>query len=107
MEQRHSKRVIVDMDAMLISRSLNYKGVIINFADDGICMNVDVAQNLCQLLNGMLFEVKFELFSGETINLQCEVIRTHRKTADSPENMVGMKIINQPPEYRAFIENLH
>ncbi|KPJ99872.1 MAG: hypothetical protein AMK71_08985 [Nitrospira bacterium SG8_35_4] len=107
MEKRSSERKMADLDAMIVSRSLNYKGVIRNLADDGICINIHSEQNLYQLLNGMLFEVRFALPSGENIDLHCEVIRTHRQTAEVLETTVGMKIIDQPPEYRQFLKTHH
>ena len=106
MKKRGSKRTIINLDAMLVSRSLNYKGIIQDCADDGICIHILEQQNICQLINGMLFEVAFALQSGEIIYLQCEVIRTHRQTDDTCEDIVGMKIIDQPPEYREFLKSL-
>ncbi len=106
MDKRRSKRTIFNLEATLVSRSLNFKGIIQDFADDGICIHIHEEQSMCQLLHGMLFEVEFVLHSGEKIDLQCEVIRTQRQSVDARENIVGMKIINQPPEYRAFMETL-
>ena len=103
MEKRQSKRIIPDLDVVLVSRSLNYKGVIKNIADDGICINMHSDQNVSQLLKGLRFIVKFTLPSGEEIDLQCEVIRTHRQISDELESIVAMKIIDQPPEYREFL----
>ena len=107
MEKRQSKRVIYNVDAMLVSRSLNFKGKIQNCADDGICIHIHEDQNVCQLLNGMLFEVELTLLSGASIDLRGEVIRTHRQTDNELVNMVGMKIIDGPPEYREFLKTLH
>ena len=89
---------------MLVSRSLNYKGVIKNIADEGICIQIHSEQNISQLLNGLLFIVKFTLPSGVEIALQCEVIRTHRQITDDPESIVAMKIIDQPTEYRELLK---
>ena len=104
MEKRKSKRIIPDLDVVLVSRSLNYKGVIKNIADDGICIQLHSEQNVCQILRGLLFIVKFTVPSGEEINLQCEVIRTHKQISDDLESIVAMKIIDQPPEYREFLD---
>ncbi len=107
MEKRRSKRTIFNLEATLVSRSLNFKGIIQDFADDGICIHIHEEQHMCQLLHGMLFEVEFVLHSGEKIDLQCEVIRTYKKTDNTFEDIVGMKIIDQPPEYREFLKTLH
>ena len=106
MEKRGSKRRGADLEARLVSRSLNYTGMIRDFAADGICMDIPSEKNICQLLNGMFFEVHFGLPSGETINLQCKVVRTHRETADDRENRVAMKIIDPPPAYGEFLKSL-
>ena len=106
MEKRRSKRISFDIEAMLVSRSLNYKGVLYDFADDGICVHIHPEENICQLLEGMMFEVKFAPHSGEKIDLLCEVIRTHRQTTNALENIVCMKIIDQPREYREFLKTL-
>ena len=94
MEKRSSKRKVSGLDVMLISRSLNYKGRIKNFAEDGICISIDTEQNLWQLLEGMLFDVKINVPSGAEIDLLCKVTRTHRQKAGESGNIVGMKIIN-------------
>ncbi len=96
-----------NLEATLVSRSLNVKGTIQNFADDGICIHVQEDRTVCQLLNGMLFEVEFIPHSGDKIDLRCEVIRTHRKTDNSFEDIVGINIISKPPTYSEFLKNLH
>ncbi len=96
-----------NMNAMLVSRSLNYKGIIKDFSDDGICIHIHADQNICELLNGMLFVVNFVPPSGEKIDLQCKVIRIHGQIPNALENIVGMKILETSQEYREFLKTLH
>jgi len=103
MEQRQSKRIIYSLEAVIISRSLNYKGTIKNITDNGICIFIPAEQNVTELIDGMLFEVKFSPPSREEIYLQCEVTRSHIETGE-PGNIVGMKIIDQSPEYMEFLK---
>jgi hypothetical protein len=106
MEIRSSKRISVELNAMLVSRSLKYKGIIKDCSSEGICILIHTEENICQLLNDMMFEVESELPSREKINLQCKVIRTHIDASRVPGNTVGMIIIHRPPEFMQFL-NVH
>lgn len=106
MEKRRIKRIAFNLDAMLVSRSLNYSGVIRDCTDTGIAVHIHPGQKVNHSLRGMIFEVTFVRRSGANINLQCKVVRTQSRSVAVQENLVSMKIIDQPPEYREFLKTL-
>jgi hypothetical protein len=104
MEKRRSKRVPSHLEAMLVSPSLKYNGILQNVSDDGLSILINDEENSFQLINGMLFDVKVTLPSQDTLDLQCEVVWTHKHTALESGNSVSMMIIDPPPKYREFVQ---
>jgi hypothetical protein len=53
--------------------------------------------------------LKFQIPSGETLNLNCEVIWLYTKKTPPPgfkQNNIGMEIIDPPLKYKEFFKTL-
>jgi len=103
MEKRHARRIKSDIPCRLVSRSLNFSGLIEDLTENGICVLILPTRAVEDIPCGMNFMVKFQIPSGDTIDLQCTVRQAYKTSPDKPTNNVGMEINQQPPEYKAFL----
>jgi hypothetical protein len=107
MEKRRSKRKIVRLKAERISGDKNHAVFIENLSEEGIYMITAPAKTSMDFIPGTALELKFQLRSGETLNLRCKVIWSHKNPPDGLTNSVGMEIIDPPLKYKEFIKTLH
>jgi len=122
-ERRSSDRVIVRLEAEIISSTnsypsfleiatefpgisfYNYAGIIENISEDGMIITVPENSNL-NLSPGSKLEIGFQLPSGERLNLHCMVRRFQDKpTPEGLEHRIGMVIIDPPPAYSKFLNH--
>ncbi|OGL45041.1 MAG: hypothetical protein A2W05_08530 [Candidatus Schekmanbacteria bacterium RBG_16_38_10] len=108
MERRHSKRIIFNLNAELISNGKNYTGVTGDLAENGISVTTAPMESAIDFIPGTMVELKLRLPSGETITLLCEIIWLHSYKLRSFRiaNNIGMKIINPSLTYKEFLKTL-
>lgn len=106
MERRRSKRILVSLKAELISGDVSYAGIIENLSEEGIYMRTLPTKAATDFTPETKHELKFQLPSGETINLHCKVKWSYKTPPHGLTNSVGMEIIDPPPEYKEFLKTL-
>ncbi|MEW6599939.1 MAG: hypothetical protein AB1499_03125 [Nitrospirota bacterium] len=106
MERRHSNRTRVSFRSELIARHMRYSGRIENLTENSICMSIAPLKTPLTIPQDMTFIVKFEGGRGDTLELQCKVVRPYQTIPGKPSSDVGMEIIKRPPEYLDFLKTL-
>jgi hypothetical protein len=106
MGKRRSERKIVRLKAERISGDENHAVFIENLSEEGIYMITAPAKTSMDFTPGTKLELKFQLPSGETLNLRCKVIWSCKTPPDGLTNSVGMEIIAPPLKYKEFIKTL-
>ena len=107
MEKRHNSRIVDSLDAEIISGSVSYPGIIMNFSEKGLYMVTATANSVVDIAPSTALELKCKLPSGEKISLNCEV--KWFQTKNSPHGIsfsMGMGILNPPEGYKKFIQTL-
>jgi hypothetical protein len=109
MEKRHPKRVIVSLVAELISEDKSYVGIIENLSEKGIFMKISSTNTAIGFIPGNTPMVKFQISSGETLNLRCEIrwLHTYKTPTHDLINKIGMEIIDPPTRYKEFFKTLY
>jgi len=122
MERRRSKRIVVTLEAEIISSAKSYPGfletdtelpdvsvytyagIIENISEDGMLFSISKITNVIFNI-GERFEIAFQLPSGERLNLHCIVRRFQdRITPQDLTQRIGMVIIDPPPAFSKFIK---
>jgi hypothetical protein len=93
---------IVNLKARLSSDSICCDGFIENLSEDNICCTT-TARNLAP---GTEFNVKFQPETGEAMHLNCRLKWSYEIPPHGITNSIGMEILNQPVQYKTFLENL-
>ncbi len=107
MERRRSKRIILSLEAKLISGDISYDGLIGNISEDGIFMRtMPTKASIDSFTPGTNFELKFQLPSEGKLSLHCRVIWSHKTPPHGLTYSMGMEIIDPPPEYKEFLKTL-
>ena len=121
MERRRSKRIVVMLEAEIISGAdsylgflendterpgvnvYTYAGIIENISEDGMLISVSEITNV-NFDIGEKLEIVFQPPSGERLNLHCMVRRFQdRITPQDLKQKIGMEVIDPPPAFRKFI----
>jgi len=117
MERRNSRRITVNLNAELISGSINQLGFIENISEEGLYLKTAPTRTKIDYTPGRILELKFRLPSKETLNLNCKVIWAYRSPhngltssmgIDPPPEYteMGIQIIDPPPRYIEFVNTL-
>lgn len=108
MDKRYVKRIVVSIKGELVVGANSYTGNIENVSDKGVFINVASTDTAVDFVPGTTPELRFQLPSGETLNLKCEIRWLHTyKTDYGLTNSMGMEIMSPPAEYTEFIKTLH
>jgi len=108
MERRRYKRKVVKLNAERISGNERYTVFIENISENGIYMINAPSGAVKSYLPGTEIDLKFQLSSGETLDIRCRVIWSYKRTPpDELTDSVGMEIIDPPLKYREFVRTLH
>ena len=100
-------RTPVRLKAKIISGGKTYPGSIQNVSESGIGYFLEsVIKTEKDFAPKKMIEVNFQTPSGETINLDCEIIWCSRKTPDDERLTIGIKIIKPPQKYKKFAKNI-
>ena len=108
MEKRRTKRIKVHLKAERISGNEKYGVFIENISEHGIHMITTPAETHKKYTPGTDIDLKFQLNTGETLNLQCKVRWAHLKIPpDGMTDSIGLEIIDPPEKYFEFVKTLH
>ena len=112
MEKGHTRRFVrmpVYLGAALISGGNNYAAFIGNVSEGGAFAKTSPTTTAADFVPGTLIELKFQIPSGEELNLTCEVIWLHTKKIEAQGliNSMGMEIIDPPSTFREFLKTLN
>jgi hypothetical protein len=99
-------RIPVEIDAEITLDETRHAGIIENLSEEGLCIRVTPPKTSRDLTAGKKFDLKFQLPSGETLNLYCRKIWSFKITPRSLIRRFGMKIIDPPVKYKQFITTL-
>ena len=107
MQTRRSKRKMVSLMAEYITGGVNRPVFIGNVSEEGMHMVTLSKYAAAKLFPGNNVELKLRLSPDNRIPLRCEV---RWVSAESPPyvetHVVGLEIINPPPQYVSFVKTL-
>jgi hypothetical protein len=100
------------MDAELIFKDISYTVKIQNLSENGILVKSSITKTARDFMPGNSHNLKFQLPSGESINLNCKIkwlysAALYKISIDKLLNSIGIEIIEAPIEYKAFVETLN
>ncbi len=107
MEKRHFKRIAVNLKAERISGDTTHGVFIENVSEKGLYIITAPAKSAYDFHPGSPVDLKFQLSSGETLDLNCRVIWSHKIPPHGLTSSIGMEIIDPPLKYLEFVKNLH
>lgn len=107
MERRYSKRIPSNLKATIVSEGKRYEGSIENISEGGVeYLLTSLIHVSGEFKPDKEMQLSFQMPSGETLNLTCEV-KWYLKDSPEEETMVvGMKIIEPPQEYMELVKHL-
>ncbi len=103
MDARRCKRLIVNIQAELLSVDKRLTVFIENLSEEGLYVTAPVKSSFNFIID-MPVEIRFKLPAGEKLNLHCLVKWAYSTPPHGLTNSVGMTIIDPPLTY---IETLH
>ncbi|MBA4374074.1 MAG: hypothetical protein C0402_14580, partial [Thermodesulfovibrio sp.] len=107
MGNRRSERKAVKFNTKIILAGKAYDGYITNVSQDGIgCSITSVLKAPKDFMPIKIPELQFELPSGETVNLTCELAWFTGTEQDDHQLTLGLKILTPSPHYHEFIKEL-
>ena len=110
MEKGRDKRIIIGLQAELVIEPRgNYRGIIPNLSDDGISVIVETSptDDSLSFPPGTTVRLNFKP-RDEMISLNCEIrwLQVYKNPPHGLTNLVGMKIIAPPENYKKLLETL-
>jgi len=107
MEKRRTKRIKVNLKAERISGNEKHGVFIENISENGIHMITAPAEIHKKYAPGTYIDLKFQLTTGEILNLQCKVRWAHLKVPpNGTTDSIGLEIIDPPAKYLQFVRTL-
>ncbi|MBI4848751.1 MAG: PilZ domain-containing protein [Nitrospirae bacterium] len=100
LEKRQHRRFVISLHAKVLIGGKTYEGVIGNVSEEGVSSTITTFIKTDKDFHPQkVIALNFQLPSGVTINLSCEV-RWFLKPSENSDNlMLGLKIIDPPAEY--------
>lgn len=102
MADRVFKRVLVNIEAEIISSSVSYPAFIRNISEYGIHAKIANPEHRRFSKSEAAVDLKFQLPTGEPVYLLCRKKWAYKNTSNSFIENVGIEIIDPPDEYRNF-----
>jgi hypothetical protein len=100
-------RTPVNLKAQIISDGETYPGFIQNVSEDGIGYVIESVFEVDKdFAPKKMLLINLQLPSGETLNLDCEIIWCTRKSPDDKRLIIGLNIIKPPQKYKKFVKRL-
>ncbi len=106
-ERRLSKRISAYINANVFSGGKTYDGSIENVSEEGVeYLMTSLIEAPKNFTPEKIIVLNFQIPSGETLNLYCEVKWFLRTPPFNKKLTLGMKIIDPPPTYKEFVKTL-
>jgi enediyne polyketide synthase len=102
MEKRTLKRIPVSLEANILLNKSNYAAHIINISAQGLHMIVSPGETTIELTPGTEYKLAVTVPSGDVFRLLCRVRWSSGFLHYRLTKIVGLMIIDPPPEYRKF-----
>ena len=102
MTRRICDRIYVELEAEHFSYSSTLTAFIENISEFGMYAKVASGNNIDSDNPHSCINLKLQLPSGNSLNLNCNKIWSHKNTANSLIERMGFLIIDPPDEYRDF-----
>jgi hypothetical protein len=108
MDKRQHKRISYCLNTEIICDGISYKGLIENISETGIFKIAFPDQNFLSFYPGKEITVIFQIPSGTTLNLNCEIkwLRINTGSPFAIKYNLGLNIIDPPREYIEFVKSL-
>ena len=107
MEKRRSQRTVISSKAELILGDKNYSGLVANVSEKGIFIIITAPdKTTIDFAPETTVELKFELPSGEILNLHSKIKWSYKTLSNHITYSIGMEIIEPPLKYKEFLETL-
>jgi len=107
MEKRVSERVPYRLDAKIISAGKTYDGVIENVSEGGMeYLMTSLVETSKHFVPEKIIEINFQISSGETLHLKCQVKWYLEVDPHDRKLMLGMKILDPHHKYKELLRNL-
>jgi hypothetical protein len=107
-EKRRSKRIIITLLAELILEREIYVGAIENLSEYGINVRIFPLQAKTEFIPGTSLDLELLSFSGEKLQVQCEIkwVHIYKEPSQGLITSMGMEIIDAHPRYQEFLKTL-
>ena len=102
MTRRICDRVYVELEAELFSYSSTLTAFIENISEFGMYAKVASGNNIDSDNPQLYINLRLQLPSGKSLNLNCNKIWSYKNTENSLIERMGFQIIDPPDEYRNF-----
>lgn len=107
MEKRFFDRLAVSISASIVSGNGTYSGFIDNVSECGIGYLLTSLRHVStDFTPAKRVLMSFQIPSGETLALDCEVKWFYRAASDGDKLTLGMEIIEPPSKYNDYIKTL-
>jgi hypothetical protein len=106
MSNSRSVRISVEIKAEVAKGETRCEAVIEDLSEEGVQAIVHL-ENSIDVSQGAGVDIIFETPTGETINLHCIVMWSERTELEGNAYLLGLKIIEIPPEYADFYKGLY
>lgn len=108
MERRRHKRIFVDLKASIISDDKPYNGFIENVSEGGIrYLIASTVPDKDKFTSNEIIDLLFSPASDQIMQLKCETVWSKVGVFTGEKISVGMKVIDPPAEYIAWIRSLY
>jgi hypothetical protein len=108
MDKRFSKRIPARLEAYIFSGNKTYVGFIENVSEDGFqYLVISQVQAPQEFKPEKIIQIYFQLPSGETLKLFCEVKWYLKNSPDDKTLTLGIRIIDPSPKFKEFIKTLN
>ena len=102
MEKRTLKRIPVSLVANILLHNHSYAAHIINISEHGLHMIVSPGESSIELTPGTEYKLAVTVPTGETFHLHCRISWSSDFLHYRLTKVVGLMIIDPPPEYKTF-----
>ncbi len=97
----------MDSKVELLADGISYVGIVENISEKGLYMIVNPSKTLIDFTARTKLELKFQLPSGESLNLPCQVKWLYKTPPHGLTYSMGMEILKQSPEYIEYFSALN
>ena len=100
MDARRHERIIMNLPAEIICGDRRYASSIENLAPEGAYIVTASTKGSRDFLPDVLLDLRFQLPSGEKLNLRCRVKWSYLTPPHGYTNSIGLEILEPPVTYQ-------